>query len=274
MEIEIFVLITLFALIMELIDSGLGMGYGTVLSPLLIAFGYPPLVIVPSLLFSQAIGGFTAALFHHRHKNVDFKPASTNIKKIRKSLKERGLIKSFKLGFTRDFKMMLSITVLGIIATVFGTFIAVQIPKWLLTTYIGVLVLVIGIVLIQGKLFRFSWKKMVGVGLLASFNKGISGGGFGPVTTGGQVIAGNEQKSAIGCTTLSEAPICITGFITYMLLKGLANYDLLIATSIGALIGAPFGALLTKKINPRKLKYTLGIAIICLGAWTIIRLLI
>lgn len=268
MEIGI-VIVCFSAIIMEMIDAGLGMGYGTVLSPLLIALGYSPLVVVPSILFSQAIGGFTASMFHHKFKNVDFKPKSTNIKKIKESLKTRGFIASFKIGFTKDFKVMLSITLLGVIATILGVFIAVKIPKWGLTTYIGILVIAMGIILLQNRVFQFSWKKMIGVGLLASFNKGISGGGFGPVTTGGQVIAGNNYKSSIGCTTLSEAPICIIGFITYLLLKGLTSYELLIATSIGAVIGAPFGALLTKKINSKKLKYILGILITFLGVYVL-----
>ena len=272
--IEIFIVIVLAAFIMELIDAGLGMGYGTVLSPLLLAFGYSPLIVVPSILLSQAIGGLTAAIFHHKHKNVDFKPKSTNIKKIKKALSDLGYVECFKRGFTKDIKITLTITFLGIIATVFGAFVAVQIPKWLLTTYIGVLVLIIGLIMVFKKSFKFSWKKMIGVGTLASFNKGISGGGFGPVTTGGQVIAGNHHKSSIGCTTLAEAPICITAFITYLLLNGLTSYGLLIALSIGAFIGAPFGALWTKKLNSNNLKFILGILIIGLGAWTIIKLLV
>ncbi len=273
MEPVIFILITFSAYIMEIIDAGLGMGYGTVLSPFLIALGYDPLIVVPSILLSQAMGGFIASLFHQKYQNVDFKPASTNITKIMQSLKKIGFVESFKKGFTKDFKIMLSITILGIIATIFGASAAIKIPKSFLTAYIGILVLAIGILLLWGKSFIFSWKKMMGVGLLASFNKGISGGGFGPVTTGGQVIAGNEHKSSIGCTTLAEAPICIAGFITYLLLKGLPSYDLLIMTCIGAMIGAPIGALLTKKINTTKLKCILGILMIILGALTIINLI-
>lgn len=259
---------------MELIDAGLGMGYGTVLSPLLISLGYNPLIVVPSLLFSQAIGGITAAVFHHKHKNADFKPKSTNILFIYKKIKELGFIESFKRGFTKDLKITLSITILGVIATIFGAFVATNLPKWLLKTYIGVLVLIIGLILVTKKSFKFSWKKIIGIGTLASFNKGMSGGGFGPVTTGGQVVAGNKHKSSIGCTTLAEAPICITGFITYLILKGLTTYNLLIALSIGAFIGAPLGALLTKKINPKKLKFILGITIITLGIWTISKVIL
>jgi len=31
----------------------------------------------------------------------------------------------------------------------------------------------------------FSWKRLIAIGLISSFNKGISGGGYGPLVTGG-----------------------------------------------------------------------------------------
>jgi len=36
--------------------------------------------------------------------------------------------------------------------------------------------------------FNFSWKKIFGIEILSAFNKGISGGGFGPVVTSGQLM--------------------------------------------------------------------------------------
>ncbi|MFH1505708.1 MAG: sulfite exporter TauE/SafE family protein [archaeon] len=269
----VLILIGVVALIMELVDAGLGMGYGTVLTPLMLAFGFASLVIIPAVLLSQAIGGFTAAMFHQKQKNVDFGEAK-DLRKIKQQLKSLGYYETFKIGFTKDTKIVLIITVFGVIATVIGAFVAINLPKWALNTYIGILVLVIGILLLSGKTFKFSLKKMLGIGLLASFNKGISGGGFGPVATGGQMIGGNEHKSAIGCTTLSEAPICIAGFLTFLFVNGIQNWWLVLTMSIGAVIGAPLGALLTKKLHPTRFKYILGIIIAVLGAWTIINLII
>ena len=51
------IFLCLLATIGEFIDSGLGMMYGTILSPLLILIGYSPEVVIPSILFSQ--------IFHH-----------------------------------------------------------------------------------------------------------------------------------------------------------------------------------------------------------------
>ena len=62
MEITVgmFVMLTAFAFVCEYIDSAIGMGYGTILSPLLIIMGFDPLVAVPAILLSQAFGGLSA----------------------------------------------------------------------------------------------------------------------------------------------------------------------------------------------------------------------
>ncbi|MCK4232918.1 hypothetical protein KAX75_00695, partial [candidate division WOR-3 bacterium] len=67
MEITVgwFIFIAALAFCCEYIDSSLGMGYGTILSPVLIIMGFDPLIVVPSILLSQAVGGFTASIFHH-----------------------------------------------------------------------------------------------------------------------------------------------------------------------------------------------------------------
>ena len=250
----------------------MGMMYGTILSPVLIIAGFEPVLVVPSILLSQALGGFTASIFHQRFRNVDFALKTTNPKVIVKKLSEMGYIESFKRGTTNDFKVFFCVSSLGIVATIIAALIAISIPKAFLKTYIGILVLVMGLILLWGPKFRFSWKKMIAVGLLSAFNKGLSGGGFGPVVTSGQVIAGRDGKSSIGATTFAEVPICIAGFLTFLITKGISNWKLVIFLSMGALLGAPLGALLTSKFkSEKKLKIILGILTLVLGIWTLIR---
>ena len=266
MTFEIYIVVAVFAFIMEIIDAGLGMGYGTVLSPLLIAMGFPPLVVVPSILISQAVGGLTASVFHQKFRNVDYRPNITSIAEIRKIMRKDGYVDAVRKVFSRDDKIVLIVTVMGVLAAVIGAFAAVKLPTEILKAYIGLLVLLIGIVMLLNRTFRFSWKRMLGLGLLASFNKGISGGGFGPVVTGGQVIIGNKDKSSIGCTTLAEAPICIAAFLMFILMKGVPDLSLAIALSVGGACGAPLGALVTKSIKSGLLKFILALVITALGA--------
>lgn len=282
------------ALICEFIDSALGMLYGTILSPVLIIAGLEPILVVPSILFSQAIGGFTAAIFHHRKKNVDFSLKDIEASHIAQRLSRLGyreafnqspaqglkvalagtyseIKETFKEKASRDLKVTVCITGLGIIATIFAALLAVNIPKVALQTYIGILVLAMGIILLVRANFKFSWKKIMGIGILSAFNKGISGGGFGPIVTSGQVISGRNGKSSIGATTLAEAPICIVGFLTYLFTKGMASWSLLLLLTGGAIIGAMIGPFFTAKFkSEKKLKMGLGFLVLALGTWTLV----
>lgn len=266
----LFIFLVLIAFFSEFIDSSLGMGYGTILSPVLLIIGFNPLVAVPAILITQAFGGLAASIFHHRFRNVSFSPDS------------------------RDLKVVLVISGLGIIATIIAALLSIKIPAIILKTYISVLVLIMGIIILLNKKFSFSWKKMVGIGVLSAFNKGISGGGFGPVVTAGQIMAGEKYKSAIGITTLAEAPICIASFLTYFFarvaseFKGslfstpldeflrivfspkMLNGGLILALLIGSVLVAPFGAFTTRKINDKYMHLILGIFIVTLGVWSLV----
>lgn len=272
MGVETVILIVLGGFVCEFIDASMGMMFGTILSPVLIIAGFEPVLVVPSILLSQALGGFTASIFHHRLRNVNLALKTINPKIIAKKLSELGYIESFKRGTTKDLKVSFCIVSLGIVATIIAALTAISIPKAVLKTYIGILVLVMGIILLLCPVFKFSWKKMIVVGILSAFNKGISGGGFGPVVTSGQVLAGRDGKSSIGTTTFVEAPICIAGFLTFLITKGISDWNLVILLSMGALLGAPLGALLTSKFKSEKrLKNILGLLTLVLGTWILVR---
>ena len=262
--------IILGALVCEFIDSALGMLYGTILSPLLIIAGFEPLLVIPSILFSQAIGGIVASIFHHRLKNVDFSIKSIDLSYIRTRLAQLGYKESFNRGTTKDLKVSICIACFGITATIISSLIAINIPKVALKTYIGMLVLIMGIILLSRAKFDFSWRKIIVIGILSAFNKGISGGGFGPVVTSGQMISGRDGKGSIGTTALTEVPICITGFLVYLLTKGIPNGNLLLLLTGGAVIGAVIGPHFTARFKSEKeLKIILGILTIGLGIWTL-----
>ena len=53
MQSGLFITITVIAFFCEMVDSTLGMGYGTTLTPLLLVMGFEPLEIVPAVLFSE-----------------------------------------------------------------------------------------------------------------------------------------------------------------------------------------------------------------------------
>lgn len=240
---ELVIILIIMALIMEIVDSSLGMMYGTLLSPVLIGAGFEPLVVVPAIVISQALGGIAGTVSHQKFKNVDFN------------------------GFTRDTKIALAMVIPGLIVVVLGVIAATNLPKEFVKIYIGILVVTTSVLCLSPLKYKFAWWKHFTVGVLAAFNKSLSGGGFGPVTSTGGIIGGLEPKVSIATTTFAEVGICFASFVAYLFF---VNYlDLLIIgpLCIGAFMGGLFGPYLGSKIGHSKLRISIGILGIASGIW-------
>ncbi len=243
-------LIGVIAFISEYLDSGLGMGYGTALAPILIIMGYEPLRVVPAILISQLFTDIAACISHHILRNVDLKIHST------------------------DFRVASLLGLVSAVGVTISVVVAIKIPKWLLTLYIGILVLAMGIIILVTikRPMRFSWRKIAGISLLASFNKGISGGGYGPLVMGGQLISGINAKNAIGITAFAEALTCLIGFIAYLISGKAIDWKLTGTLVLFAIGAVPFAALTVKNVYSDRLKRYVGILIIILGLITIFKI--
>lgn len=277
LSLGIILTIVLFSFLFEYMDATLGMGYGTTLTPVFMLMGFSPMEIVPAVLLSQLICGLLAGICHHMEGNVDFKPKSTDDLHITNMLKPLGYIESARKAFPRHLKIALLLAGCGIIGTVAAVFVAVNIPNFWLKIYIGSLVLTMGIVILLclNKEFKFSWKRISMLGLVASFNKGMSGGGYGPVVTAGQLLSGLEGKNAVGITALSEGLTCMVGVIMYAILSGdNANWKISPYIIFGAVLSVPLSAKSVKKINTKKLKLIIALLTIFLGAFTLIKTLL
>ena len=90
------VAIPMLAFVCEYMDSTLGMGYGTTLTPAFLLMGFAPMQIVPVILLSELISGISAAFFHNHEGNVNFKLETTGIPDIIERFRSLGCIESFK----------------------------------------------------------------------------------------------------------------------------------------------------------------------------------
>lgn len=238
------------AFISEYLDSGLGMGYGTALAPILIIMGYQPLKVVPAILVSQLVTDIAACVSHHSCSNVNFKINSA------------------------DFKVALTLGIVSSIGVIISVIIALKIPKWLLTLYIGILVTLMGLLILftVNRPMRMSWRKIMGISFLASFNKGISGGGYGPLVMGGQILSGVNAKNAVGITAFAEAITCVIGFIVYLIMGKAIDWKLTALLLISAVPAVPFAALTVKSVPSDRLKKYVGVLITILGIFTILKI--
>ena len=240
------------AFICEFIDSSLGMGYGTSLTPILLLMGFEPLQVVPAVLFSEFISGITAAHFHHSIENVNFKLRS------------------------KDTHVALVLSIFSIVGTIIAVFLAIKLPAQILKIWIGFIVLSMGIfILITFKRKpRFTWRKITIFGTIASFNKGMSGGGYGPLVMGGQMLSGIGIKNAVAITSLAEGVTCLVGVILYFFLKSNTDWTLAPWLMAGAVLSVPFAAHTLKRIPEKKVKIIIAIIMVILGCLTLIKVFI
>lgn len=252
MNVELIVPIILLAFVCELVDSSLGMGYGTTLTPLLLLLGYQPAEIVPAVLLSEFATGILAGVCHHEFGNVDLRPGS------------------------QHFKVTAVLTGFSVVGVLLAVGIAVSVPSWVVKCYIGVLVLGIGLAILRNRRrqIAFSWRRVAGLGFLAAFNKGISGGGYGPVVTGGQVLAGVRGRSAVGIASLAEGITSAVGVAAYLVSGMSISWHLAPSLVLGAVLSVPLAAYVVSRIPAGRLTLIIGGLSTALGGYTLMRVLL
>ncbi len=231
----------------ELMDSSVGMGFGTTLTPVLLLAGYDPHQLVPTILVSEFLSGFASFFFHAEAGNVTLGKQSPHIRVA-------GTLALF--------------SVIGVVA---GVELALNISKEMLTRLIGVVILAAGIaILAAGKRqFRFGHWKVALLGLVASFNKAVSGGGYGPLMTSGQILSGVDGKAAIGITSFAEGFTCLGGATVFLLLGQGIEMELLIPMVAGALLSVPFSAQIVRVAHEDLIRKIIATLTLLLGILTL-----
>jgi uncharacterized membrane protein YfcA len=235
-----------------LVDISLGMGYGFTVTPILLLLGFTPKHAVPSVLFSSFVGALLSSYFHHRLGNVDF------------SLGSESLRVSTMIG------------VLGVFGGLSGALLAIGISPFHLSLYIGTLVTASGafVLLSRGLKIEFSWPKIVAISLLGAFNKGLSGSGFGPIVTTGSLLSGLDERASVSIQALSEFPVSLTGFLTFILSGTGFNTSLITALTLGVILASPLAAKVVHNLKQDKLRAMIGITAVLVGGATLLKTLL
>ena len=238
------------ALLCEYIDSSLGMGYGTALTPLLLLLGFKPLEIVPCVLFSECLTGLSAGLMHQYDGNINF------------------------FGDRQSQKTTLLLCTLSTAGSLLAVMLALSLPDFWLKAIISTIILAAGIIIIgtRHQKFHYHSKHVAAVGLLAAFNKALSGGGYGPLVTSGQIVSGVGPKQAVAITSLTEGFTCAIGFGAYVMLKGTLDLKLITPLTLGALFSVPLSTFTVSKLSDERMRSGVGAAAVSLGLFSLLGL--
>ncbi|AHF05460.1 hypothetical protein MARPU_07355 [Marichromatium purpuratum 984] len=240
------------ALLCEYLDSSLGMGYGTTLTPLLLLAGFAPLQIVPAVLLSELLTGLAAGLLHHRDGNID----------LRRDHQAR-----------RTFWLLATLSAVGAISAVL---LAVRLSTQWFSVAIAVIVLGMGLVTLitARRRLRYRPAGILAIGSIAAFNKGLSGGGYGPLVTSGQVVSGVAPRQAVAITSMAEALTCLIGLIAYLLLGGGIDWSLALPLSAGALLSVPLATVTVRRLPEALIRSAVGVLTLTLGGLLAFKLLL
>lgn len=231
------------ALACEYMDSSLGMGYGTTLTPLLLLAGFEPLAIVPAVLVSELLSGAAAGLMHQRDGNVDF------------------------LADARARRTALQLGALSAVGTLVAVWVAVSVSRFWLGLGITAIILAMAVLILvtRRRRIRYRARGIVALGAVAAFNKGLSGGGYGPLVTSGQVISGLPAKHAVAITSVAESLTCAIGVAGYLIAGKSIDLTLTVPLALGALLSVPMATVTVRRMKESDLRGLVGTATLILG---------
>ncbi len=213
----------------EYMDSAGGMGYGTALTPLLLVAGFDPKQIVPLVMITEMVTGLVSGIIHGEFENVEWKLRPIN----------------------ETTKLVLMIAITGMCATMISisaVYKIFELHKFWIRLYVTILLIVMGVCsVLTAKTYKKYRPNLMWIfAFVGGFNKGVGGGGYGPVITVGGLLSGVPVKSMVAVTSLAEGLTCLAAVVMWFALLStgvVVDYMLLPSFVIGtvlAAVGAPY----------------------------------
>ena len=239
-----FLLMLITGFIAQMADGSLGMGYGTISTTVLLAYGVNPAIVSSRVhsarVFSSAVSGYS----HHRFGNIN--------KKLFKALIIPGVVGA-AIGAACAFYFQK-----------YSTW--VRVPVSLYTVYLGYFIV--------RKAFKKQNKtdKIKRAGWLASaggFMDAFAGGGWGALVTSTLISKRKSPRYVIGSVCLAEFFVVLTSSILFfILLKSIPLLEVL-GLIVGGLVAAPIAARLVGKLPLKTMFILVGGLVIITSFFTL-----
>lgn len=236
----------------ETVAGSMGMGYGVICTSTLLLLGIPPQVVSSSLHTAESFTAAAGSLSHIKLRNVS-----------------RSLVKKLALPAICG-------AILGAVALTFMGEHYVVFTKTLIsfyTLYLGINILSRAF---QSRPAVRNARKHIRytrLGLTGGFIDSFAGGGWGPLVTGTLIKNSVYPRYAVGSSTVAKFVLTLTSAITFFFTLGVHHWNVILGLLIGGITVAPFSALLTTKIPPKTMFLIIGIIIVTMSSFTIVKTL-
>jgi hypothetical protein len=216
----------------QVVDGALGMAFGVISNTMWLWIGVPPAAASAGVhtveTFTTAVSGISHAI----HRNVNWR---------------------------LFFRLMIP----GVIGGVCGAYLLSNVDASVAKPFILAYLASIGLYLLW-RAFRYpphlrEPKIVEPLGLVGGFLDAAGGGGWGPVVTSNLLVQGASPRTTIGTVNAAEFFLTLTISITFITQLGWAAFTLAtVGLLIGGTIAAPVGAILAKKVPPKRLMFLVG----------------
>ena len=239
------------ALLTAYLDTCAGGGHGTMLTPMLVLLGFSSRAVVPAILSSEVVIGIFATILNHRAGNI----------RLARGEQHR--------------RVLMVLSVCSLVGSVVAVAAAVRLPQRWVHLYIGLVIVAVGLlVATRWRSARgFSMRRIVVLGTVAAFNKGISGGGYGPLLTAGQVLSGVCEKGAVSITPPARGLTGLISVILYYTLQGRLELGLVLPLVLGSLLATPVAVLTVARVRADVLRKGIVAATLVLGTLLLVKAL-
>ncbi|WP_309661159.1 sulfite exporter TauE/SafE family protein [Sphingomonas sp.] len=208
----------------QLIDGALGMAFGQISSTILVSMGVPPAAASAGVHTAETFTTAVSGISHIAHGNV-------------------------------DWRLFFRIVIPGVIGGVLGAYVLTRIDASTAKPIVLAYLAALGLYLFyRGVMHRHteSRPKIVApLGFVGGFLDAAGGGGWGAIVTSNLLVQGSNPRKTIGTVNTAEFFLTVTISATFIAALGwkaftVATFGLL----IGGVLAAPFGAWITKRVNP------------------------
>lgn len=235
----------------QLVDGALGMAFGVITNTLLVSIvGLSPARASASVHVVETFTTAASAISHIVHRNV-------------------------------NWKLFVRLAIPGMIGGVTGAYLLTHVDGAVARPFVMAYLTGIGLYL----LWR-AWRMEHGgehrparvvepLGLAGGFLDAAGGGGWGPVVTSNLLVQGTEPRTTIGTVNTAEFFLTTTISLTFIASLGWQAFSLAaVGLIIGGLAAAPFGAVIAKRIAPRRLLSMVGVLLTATSVFSLYKALI